>query len=334
MPRLLLRNREIETIFELLGEKENDITFSVGWALYRCLGFLQEFLRTAIDFKGEIEPVVLRLQHHEDKAGITDIELVLPGVFHIIVEAKRGWNLPGIAQLEKYAKRLQQGPAKQKRLLILSECSPEYTKYCLQTTELHGIPVISLPWKLIAGLATKSAMNGSHAEKRLIQELVAYLGRTMTMQQIDSNWVYVLSLASGTPSGWKISWIDVVKERRRYFHPLAPHWPKDPPNYIAFRYWGQLQSIHHIESYKVVTRMHKEIPEIPDEEWDPHYLYNLGPAFCPAKTVRNGKIWPNGRYWCMLDTLFTRDTVSQARDLSQKRQQKAERADSHSQSVP
>jgi hypothetical protein len=324
MPRLFLHNRQIETIFELLGEKENDITYSVGWALYRSPCFLREFLKAGIGFEGETEPVILRLQHHKGKAGITDIELELPEKFHIIVEAKSGWNLPGMPQLEKYAKRLQESPAKQKRFLILSECSPEYTKYYLENTEVGGIPVVSLSWQVAAGSATKAARDGSHAEKRLIQELLAYLGRIMTMQQIDSNRVYVVALASGTPEGWQVSWIDIVKEKRRYFHPLGTSgWPKDPPNYIAFRYHGRLQSIHHIEGYEVFTDPHEHFPEIPKDEWGPSYLYRLGPGFAPAEEVRTGNIYRNGRVWCMLDTLFTSKTISQARDLSKKRQERA-----------
>ena len=31
MPELLLRNRPVESVFNLLGQKENDITFSIGW---------------------------------------------------------------------------------------------------------------------------------------------------------------------------------------------------------------------------------------------------------------------------------------------------------------
>ena len=124
------------------------------------------------------------------------------------------------------------------------------------------------------------------------------------MQNIDSNWVYVVALARGTPPGWRISWIDIVKERRSYFHPVGVSgWPKEPPNYIAFRYYGKLQSIHHVEGYEVVTNMHSRIHEMPSREWEPHFLYKLGPPFGPSKEVRTGEIYRNGRVWCMLLTL-------------------------------
>jgi len=147
----------------------------------------------------------------------------------------------------------------------------------------------------------------------------------MSMQNVDSNRVYVVALAQGKPKGWGISWIDIVNKRRCYFHPVGGGrggWPKEPPNYIAFRYNGKLQSIHHIQGYGVFKNPHEKFPEIPVTEWEPHFLYHLGPAFGPEKEVRTGNIYPNGRVWCMLDTLFTEATIFDARNVSKKREGK------------
>jgi hypothetical protein len=62
------------------------------------------------------------------------------------------------------------------------------------------------------------------------------------MQQIDSNWVYVVSLENGIPTGWSISWRDIIGKKSQYFHPIGGStggWPPEPPNYIAFRYDGK-----------------------------------------------------------------------------------------------
>ena len=143
----------------------------------------------------------------------------------------------------------------------------------------------------------------------------------MTSQNKDSNWVYVVSLANGKPEGSNISWIEIVNKCGRYFHPVGVNgWPKEPPNYIAFRYAGKLQSIHHIEDYIVSKNMHDEIIEMPDEVWDDnHFIYKLGPAIKPLKEVKTGNIYPSGRVWAMLDTLLTADTISEARDISKER---------------
>ncbi len=141
----------------------------------------------------------------------------------------------------------------------------------------------------------------------------------MSSQRQDSNLVYVVSLGSGTHDGWTIPWIDIVTRYRRYFHPLGKGWPKEPPNYLGFRYGGRLQSIHHVESYEVVTDLAKACPGIPRGARPPHFLYTLGPPILPSRIVKTGNVYRNGKVWCALDALLTSTTVSRARDVTQKR---------------
>ena len=94
MTNLTLHSQEIETVFDLLGQNENDLTFALGWALARAPQFLTRFA-TALGLKnGFSERVKIRLQEHLPTQGITDIEIDDPGVCHIIVEAKRGFTVP------------------------------------------------------------------------------------------------------------------------------------------------------------------------------------------------------------------------------------------------
>lgn len=143
----------------------------------------------------------------------------------------------------------------------------------------------------------------------------------MTTQNKTSNWVYVVSLSHDKAGNSNLSYIDVVERKGKYYHPFGTNgWPKDAPNYIAFRYDGQLQSIHHIDDYDVTKNMHTFIPEIPDEEWEPHFIYTLGPAIKPSKIVKNGSgVRRAARVWAMLDLLLTSDTITEARDISYKR---------------
>ena len=148
------------------------------------------------------------------------------------------------------------------------------------------------------------------------------------MQDIDSNWVYVVAIGRGTKKGWGISWIDMVEKKRRYFHRMGVHgWPKEPPNYIAFRYRGRLQSIHHIERHRVVNDLHDAFKEIPSKKREPFFVYELGRPIKPQSKVRTGNIYANGRVWCMLDTLFTSSTIAEARDISHKREKLAKEQD-------
>ncbi len=326
MVDVYLGKQLVESVFQLLGQHENDITNSVAWALARCPAFLRAFVRHATGWSGDCSEASLFLQKHETAGGITDVEIVLQPHFHIIAEAKRGWNLPTRVQLETYARRdsFSRSDAAVKKLVVLSECSPRYaldTLAQLDARTVAGNDVVPISWKEMHDFASGTREKGSNAEKRLTKELLHYLRGLMTMQNVDSNEVFVVSLRDETEKGWSISWIDIVKKKSRYFHPVGGRgkWPKVPPNYIAFRYHGRLQSIHHVEGVDYFTNPHKVIPEIPDDEWPTHFSYKLGPAFAPAKAVRTGNIYPSGRVRCMLDTLFTCGSISEARDLSKKR---------------
>lgn len=323
MTELRFRRRVVSSVFQLLGERENDMTASLGWALSRCPQLLAGFLR-AIDPQFDPDDATIQLQEFLPGGGITDIEIWSPERFHFIVEAKRGWALPTLGQLQRYRARrsFYESGAPVKRIVVLSECTRDYAKAHHYPTEIDGISVYLLSWIDLLRTAKLAIGTGSHAEKRVIAELVDYLGRVTTVQPMDSNLAYVVALASGRPERWGISWIEIVSGRHYYFHPVGRSgWPKEPPNYIAFRYGGRLQSIHHIEDYSVIRCANSAIPEIPAEEiWtEDHFLYSLGPGFGPSEPVWTGRIWPNGRVWCMLDTLFTSGTIAEARDVTRER---------------
>lgn len=326
MADLLLHNRPISSIFQLLGDKENDISFSVAWALAKCPELLKEFIQQTINVtQYDIENVEIRLQeYNSNDGGFTDIEIICQPYFYVIIEAKRGWILPGNEQLEKYASRhnFLDSPAKIKKLIAMPECFKQFADHNLHAKNIKGIDILPVSWKEVYEYSNVAYSRSNHAEKHLLSDLNTYLEGLMTMQNNESNMVYVVSLGSGEAVDSGLTWIDIVQKKGLYFHPMGGKgWPKEPPNYIAFRYYGKLQSIHHIDSYDVVTDMHSKIPEIPEGEWEPHFLYKLGQGFAPNKDVKTGNIYPNGRVWVMLDTLFTCDTISDAREKTKRRQQ-------------
>jgi hypothetical protein len=146
------------------------------------------------------------------------------------------------------------------------------------------------------------------------------------MQKQESNLVYVLALSSEQASWSKLTWIEFVTKKKRYFHPLGGNgWPTEPPNYLGFRYGGKLQSIHHVEGYEVVTDLSLYFPEVNKKGWlavagpDSYLLYKLGPPIHPTREVKTGNIYRAGRVRVALDLLLTSKTISQARDLTQKR---------------
>ena len=305
--------------FQLIGDTEDSITLAIAWTLARSPAFLAQLLRRAgvasPAAQGEVE---LTVHRYEKGAGITDLEIVLPGSFHLIVEAKKGWILPGDAQLLLYAGRrsFQDSKAPIKRLLTLSECSAIYAQTRLPATLPDGVPVTHVSWADLLADAEAAKPVATHAEKRLLRDLSIYIGGSVT-QRRESNLVYVVSLGGGGPDGWSISWIEIVEKYRRYFHDIGGTWPKVPPTYMGFRYRGRLQSVHFVESYDVIDDLATDFPGQPVTHAKPHYLYKLGPAIVPPRRVETGAIYPSGRVWCAIDTLLVCDTIAEARDLTQ-----------------
>jgi len=319
MTNLYLHNRPIGSVFELLGFKENDITYSIGWALANSPSFLNALVKEVFPMAEDTAIEEIRLQAYKSNGGITDIEIIGSSV-HIIIEAKRGLSLPGDAQLKLYTERLKESSIPYSVIVTMSECSSSYAQINLPKV-INGFQLIHLSWKDIDRLSCTPM--GTHAEKRLLKQLRYYLRRIVRMQDQESNMVYVVSLGGGTPRWSKLTWRDIVNKRSRYFHPVGGGkggWRREPPNYMGFRYKGKLQSIHHVESWKIVDELHTDIPEISSDAIPKrHYLYVLGKPIIPPRDVKNGDIYPQGRYNVMIDLLLTCETVREARDLTQQR---------------
>ena len=124
------------------------------------------------------------------------------------------------------------------------------------------VPVAYRSWKQVADLVTDAPAQGTNVEKRLLREFLQYLKGLMTMQNQTSNRVYVVSLGA-RPQKWSgsLTPIQIVRDKERHFHQIGNGYPKEPPNYIGFRWSGKLQEIRHVESYEVITDPHPHIPE-------------------------------------------------------------------------
>lgn len=321
MNNLISYGKEINSIFQLLGNKENDISKSIAWALSKCPVFMHNIVNQVFpNIRVTEDDVVVKYQQYSEKDGITDIELKDNNNFHIIIEAKRGWQLPDSQQLNKYTQRkdFANSNVAYKAIVTMSECSQVYAN--LYMTQINGVPIHHMSWRDIFNYAEASTTLSNNQQKHLLVELQEYLRGIMNMQNKDSNWVYVVSLGKNKPDNCNISWIDIVKIYNMYFCPVGNGWPKEPPNYIGFRYDGELQAIHHIEKYDITKNIHNFIPNMPDTEWDDNFfVFTLGTAIKPLKQVKTGNIYRSGRVRAMLDTLLTSDTISEARDISKSR---------------
>lgn len=92
-----------------------------------------------------------------------------------------------------------------------------------------------------------------------------------------------------------------------------------PPNYIAFRYSGRLQSIHHVDDYVIATEMSEVLP-VPPTTWEPHFVLTLGPAIRPPQDTPTGsRIRRAARIWADIDLLLTSPSISEAHTLTLQR---------------
>lgn len=251
----------------------------------------------------------VRLQEYGADGGFTDIELLGPR-HHVIIEAKRGWWLPCSFQFGKYAPRFEKEGRTWRRFVAMSDCTTEYAKLHLPS-HASEIELSYIGWRDLEGICRSAGR--SHAEKRLLAELGTYLRTVATMQDLRSNMVYVVSVGGGNPDGASVSWIEIIEKLGTYFHPVGNRFPKEPPNYVAFRYGARLQSIHHIESYVVSTNLSNQVPGMPDVQGPPYFVYQLGPAIRPPQEVKAGpSVLRNARVWAALDLLLTCSTITEA----------------------
>jgi hypothetical protein len=314
VPELLLHGRPVPTVFDLLGRNENDMTFALAWGISRSERFLGKVVAAVTGGGILADEAVINLQRHDEFGGFTDVEILVPGQLYLIFEAKRGWNLPSDAQLRLYAKRLDRSDAADRRLVVLTQWgAEEFVAGRLGSWELP-YPRKALGWSRIVELARDAGRQGRLAERHLLRELAQYFAGVSDMRDIDSNQAYVVSLSWRSIPGWPMSLISIVEDHGRYFFPVGRGgWPKIPPNYMAFRYNGELKSIRHVDGYVISTDLASFFPGAPRAESDPHFVLTLGPPIRPPAPIPSGaSIRRAIRIWADIDLLLTSATITDA----------------------
>ena len=289
---LRLFGNETNSVFALNGADENSATYAIGWTLSKSPDLLRATIKDLMQLAIEPEQTSIELQKHGEDKGFTDIEIVSPNACHVIIEAKRHWELPSTVQLERYANRLKAKNLSNPLIVSLSAASQDYAARHLLTT-INKIPLVHRSWADLQALVRKAyGRTNSYYEKIWLRELEIHLKGYVSMKNPRDNMAFVVVLsASPIKSGSDYTWIDVVHRDKCYFHPVGNRWPVVPPNYVAFRYEGALQGVHHIESYEVVTDLSSVNENWPETNTD-HFVYKLGPGMKPPTTIKNGSICP------------------------------------------
>lgn len=330
---LSIRSAFPRNVFELMGKNENSATYALGWALERSPCFAARLVKEIAGRSVDVSDLRIALQKTGDDRGFTDVELRCDKTLHAIIEAKQGFELPGVEQLSRYRPRLREARFESVALVSVS-ATPEPIASLKLPRDIGGVPVKHLSWGAVRGLAKAARSDASGLEEILwLRELIDHLEDYAAMNRTRDNMVYVVSLGSDAMrDDCDRTWIDVVEQDGSYFHPVGNHWPMQPPNYVAFRYRGQLHSVHRVESFDIVNDVSTVNPTWCSTDVD-HFVYKLGPAMKPAKPLRaggpNDSIKRSARVWCAIDTLLSGqfEQLGQARDETNRRAKEAEESD-------
>jgi len=326
MAELTQGKRPLSTVFDLLGRDENDVTFAIGWLLRESPEFFRLFLAACGSRSTLHESVLVRLQRHEreeELAGITDIEIVSTDV-HVVVEAKRGWELPAKAQLRKYVPRLRRSKTGDRRFVVLTRRSGSSARVMVEEAlgrSLGGFPVVPVGLTDVTRITRQALRVERGARPRtFLRELLEYLEGAGYVQSHRDSRVLVVSLASGM-SEIGIPHDQIPYERGFYWYGAHSPWPKEPPKYFGFRFHGRLQSIHHVDDTQPFGAFHEVVPGAKKKyDWGPGVLARLGPAIRPDHVVKTGTGLPFGRHAEVdIDLLLTCNSIQEALAKTKKR---------------
>ncbi len=270
--------RPIASVFDLLGRSENDLTAALGFTLDRSPVLLAAVAEVLAP--GVAGPISIAMEV-ADELGRTDLELRAPGDL-LVVEAKQGWDLPELEQLESYAGRVI--AAGGGTLVTLSQASAEWAAAMLPASALN-VPVRHLPWSRVRRLLADVRPVVRGAERLWLDELNTYLRRATAVREISDCWTYCVVVSDDRPGGGGARTFREFVEAGTYFHPFGTGgWPKEPPNFMAFRWGNQVQRIHRVVAAEVVPTLQHRCPTSRGtaSATNPTRCTSSGPS-CPAR---------------------------------------------------
>ncbi len=313
-------DRLVTTPFGLLGTDENALSFALGYTFQQCSPFLQWFLRqvgivgvhTSSLHRARID--LQRRRTGDPAQGITDIEIHLPGRFHVIVEVKVGLAVPAIKQCQRYMKRLSDTNEPEQRLVALVQ-SPDDTfvqEYAQQDTNL-ATRLVAFGWPQFLPACVRLMLSEAvqPQAREWVRSFYRFLDEEYEMRAFTTEvWI----LAASTKPLWangKSHW-DIHQQFRVWWDYKEP---TVRPLYMAFRVGGTLDSIYRVSRVEhgipiidvvpILRNVRKRWPKVPCTIW------YFEPPVKLAKAIRTGGGMYNRRVRCDLDLLLSCDTVQE-----------------------
>ncbi|MGI8729640.1 MAG: hypothetical protein ACR2LK_06545 [Solirubrobacteraceae bacterium] len=326
MTELLRHGVLTRSFFEAYGHGEVAATTAVGAVCSQCPGFGASVVEMATG-KSAV-PISVRLEQHTGEDKRTDIELATADGL-VVIEAKVGFDVPTLFQLEEYRERFQR--AGERGFLVTLTNVPGRVQAQIGV-DLGWAPARHLSWQELRQAARVSAKKARGGQRLLLDELTNYLKDIMRAQDLHSNRVYVVSLGPQKIADTDIYFRDVVLRFNQYIHPAyGKGWPHHAPNYLAFRFDGKLQRISHVQRatvYDLATQNPPGLPPIAGPgRWATdaadradHVVYELGPTIVPPTPIPTGALYQAAKVWAALDLLLTSPTIADAARLTKQRE--------------
>jgi hypothetical protein len=303
---LTRHGRSVDAVYDLLGTSENDVTAALGFTLARSSVFLDRFAQRFPELQG----TVMLTMEARDELGRTDLELHNDGAL-VVIEAKKGWLLPTEAQLRRYVGRVEAAGAG--TLATLSEASNDWAAHALPAA-VDGVPVRHVRWTDVRDDLEAARLRTRGHERLWLDELHTYLGRAIRVRDVSDSWTFCVVVSNDLPGGGGERTFRDFVDSGVYFHPFGTGgWPKEAPNFMAFRWHGQVQRIQRVTSSEVIPDLQTRWPDIPRDELTerPHAVYQLGPAL-PGTPIPSGKNYRATRISVLLDQLLIGPTLKDA----------------------
>jgi hypothetical protein len=320
---LVAFGRTVSTAFGLLGTGENALTFALVYAFQQCPALLHCFLRDVgvVGVRaGALQQARIHLQRASAAAGrdITDVEVRVPGVAHVIVEAKVGLSVPTLDQCVQYLPRLKATGERHRRLVALVE-SPAtgfVERYRAEQPELGNVLVGYLWPDLIPHCVRLQAEHAAATEPgRWVRAFRVFLEEEYRMKCFTEEvWVVPVSTKPLWPGGW--SFYDTHVKRRIYYHD-NPRYAARRPLYIALRTGGQVAAIQRVLRVEHDALPITYAPEVAGvtAKWPkvPQTIWHLSEPVPLPKAIPTGDAKMRARHVsCDLDVLLSSATVKEA----------------------